>query len=172
MRHRASKTLFSTPLIVRGFARPRRGSAWRAVVATIVVVPLAISVYRRVFDPVDVSLPPAPPYTVSMRSERPLSALEDQIDSRTATETARLSVMTRAKPIAASSRRGPQPVSRHVVAATRESEAIGQTVQLRLPRSALLLFGIPVIEPEVEGAVNVELLLSEDGQARTIRIVR
>jgi hypothetical protein len=146
-------------------------SAWRAAVATIVIVPLVISVYRRVFDPVDVSPPPAQPYTMSMRSERSPSALEEPIDSRSTPETAPPLVTTRAKPIAAS-RRDSQPVPRHVVSANRESEEIGQTVQLRLPRSALLLFGIPVIEPELEGTVNVELLLSEDGQARTIRIVQ
>jgi hypothetical protein len=49
---------------------------------------------------------------------------------------------------------------------------IAQTVQLRLPRSALLVFGIPIVEPEIEGTVNVEVLLTEDGQARTIRIVQ
>jgi hypothetical protein len=49
---------------------------------------------------------------------------------------------------------------------------IGQTVHLRLPRSALLLFGIPIVEPEIEGTVNVELWLSENGQARAIRIVQ
>jgi hypothetical protein len=134
--------------------------AWRAVVATIVVAPLAIGVNRRVLDPVDVSPPPPlEPYTMSSRSEHPRSALEDQIDSRTATETARPNV------------RGSQPAPRQVVS-TNRGEAIGQTVQLRLPRSALVLFGIPVIAPEVEGTVNVELVLSEDGQASAIRIVQ
>jgi hypothetical protein len=146
--------------------------AWRAVVATIVVVPLAIAVYRRVLDPLDVSPPPPlEPYTMSSRSEHPRSSLADQIDSRTATEIAPPVVPTRAQPIAASNVRGSQPAPRQVVS-TNRGEVIGQTMQLRLPRSALVLFGIPVIAPEVEGTVNVELVLSEDGQARAIRIVQ
>jgi hypothetical protein len=146
-------------------------SAWRAVVTTIVVVPLVIAVYRIVLDPVDVSPPPPlEPYTMSSRSEPPRSALEVQIDARTATETARPVVTTRAEPVAASNVRGSQPAPQ--VVSTNRGEVIGQTMQLRLPRSALALFGIPVIAPEVEGTVNVELVLSEDGQARAIRIVQ
>jgi hypothetical protein len=106
-----------------------------------------------------------------LRGEHPGSALKDQMDSRTATEIARPVVTTGAQPIAASSIGGSHPTPRQVVS-TNRGEVIGQTVQLRLPRSALVLFGIPVIAPEVEGTVNVELVLSEDGQARAIRIVQ
>jgi hypothetical protein len=146
--------------------------AWPPVVAAIVVVPLAVAVYRTVVDPVDVNPPPPlEPSTMSLRSEHPRSALEDQIDSRTATETARPVVTTGAQPIAASSVGGSPPAPRQVVS-TNRGEFIGQKVQLRLPRSALVLFGIPVIAPEVEGTVNIELVLSEDGQARAIRILQ
>jgi hypothetical protein len=106
---------------------------------------------------------------MSLRSETPPSAIEHQVDAGIATEITR-PLVTRAH--SASRVGGAHPVPRHVVSANRESEMVGQTVQLRLPRSALLLFGIPVIEPDSEGTVNVELLLTEDGQARTIRIVQ
>jgi hypothetical protein len=148
-------------------------AARRSVVATIVVVPLAIAAYRGVFDSVDVSAPPpSEPYAMSLRNEHPPSALDNQIDAQTATETARPLPKRRAKPRVASGVRGSQPVTGHIVSTIRESEMIGQTVQLRLPRSALLLFGIPILEPEIEGTVNVELWLSENGQARAIRIVQ
>jgi hypothetical protein len=148
-------------------------AAWRAVVAAIVVVPLAMAAYRGVFDSVDVGAPPpSEPHTMSVRNERPPSGLDHQIDPQTATETARPLPERRAKPRVASRVRGSQPVTGHIVSTNRESEMIGQTVHLRLPRSALLLFGIPIVEPEIEGTVNVELWLSENGQARAIRIVQ
>lgn len=93
---------------------------WPAVIAAIILVPLAVAVYRQISDPVEVS----------------------------------------------------PPSSGHIVSTNQEREMVGQTVQLRLPRSALPLLGIPIIAPEIEGIVNVELLLTEDGQARTIRIVQ
>ena len=49
---------------------------------------------------------------------------------------------------------------------------VGQIVQLRVPRSYLPLLGIPIVETEAAGSVNVQLLLTEDGQATSIRIVR
>jgi hypothetical protein len=149
-------------------------AAWRAAVAAIVAVPLAMAVYRGVFDRMDVSAPPpSERYTMSLRSERPPSPLDNrdnQIDAQT--ETAPPLPERRAQPHVASRVRRAQPVTRHLVSTNRESEMIGQTVQLRLPRSALLHFGIPIVEPEIEGTVNVELWLSEDGQARAIRIVQ
>lgn len=133
---------------------------WHAVVAAIVVVPLAIAVYRSAVDGVEV-IPthPLTPQTMTLRNERPPSDWDNKVDARTATEGVPSSV------------RGSRPGSGQVVTTNHGSEMIGQTVQLRLPRSALPLFGIPVIEPDAEGTINVELLLSEDGQARTIRIV-
>jgi hypothetical protein len=148
-------------------------SAWHAVVIAIVVVPLAITAYRRVLGPVEVSAPgPSAPYMMSSRNERPFPARDEQVDAQVATETARPSPRRRPQSHVASRVRTLQSVAWRIVSTNRESEVIGQTIHLRLPRSALPLLGIPIVEPEVEGSVNVELLLSEDGQARTIRIVR
>jgi hypothetical protein len=49
---------------------------------------------------------------------------------------------------------------------------IGQVVQVRVPRSYLPMFGIPIVETEGAGSVNLQLVLTEDGQATSIRIVR
>lgn len=46
-----------------------------------------------------------------------------------------------------------------------------QLVRIRLPRAMLPALGVPVIDPDIAGTVNVELLLGDDGLARTIRIV-
>jgi hypothetical protein len=46
-----------------------------------------------------------------------------------------------------------------------------QLVHIRLPRAMLPTLGVPVIDPDAAGTVNVELLLGNDGLARTIHIV-
>jgi hypothetical protein len=42
-------------------------------------------------------------------------------------------------------------------------------VRVRVPRTALLTLGIPLVEPDDGGSVEVELHVGEDGVARTIR---
>lgn len=42
-------------------------------------------------------------------------------------------------------------------------------VRVRMPRSALALFGIPIADPDATGSVDLEVLVGEDGIARTIR---
>jgi hypothetical protein len=48
---------------------------------------------------------------------------------------------------------------------------IVQLVHIRLPRAMLPVLGVPVIDPDATGTVNVELLLGNDGLARTIRVL-
>ena len=48
---------------------------------------------------------------------------------------------------------------------------IAHLVRIRLPRAMLPTLGVPIIDPDAAGTVNVELLLGNDGLARTIRIV-
>jgi hypothetical protein len=45
-------------------------------------------------------------------------------------------------------------------------------VSVRMPRSALAFFGLPVAELEAGGDVDVEMIVGEDGIARAIRRVR
>ena len=42
-------------------------------------------------------------------------------------------------------------------------------IRVRMPRSALAALGLPIAEPDAAGAVDVEMLVGEDGVARTIR---
>jgi negative regulator of sigma E activity len=44
-------------------------------------------------------------------------------------------------------------------------------VRVRVPRTALATLGIPLVEPNVGGSVELEMLVGEDGVARTIRPV-
>ena len=42
-------------------------------------------------------------------------------------------------------------------------------VRVRVPRHALVMLGIPVVEPDDGGSVDLEMLVGEDGVAQTIR---
>jgi hypothetical protein len=42
-------------------------------------------------------------------------------------------------------------------------------VRVRLSRTALVTLGIPLVEPNDGGTVDLEILVGEDGVARTIR---
>jgi hypothetical protein len=42
-------------------------------------------------------------------------------------------------------------------------------VRVRVPRSTLAHLGIPIADPEAGGSVDLEVLVGEDGIARTIR---
>jgi hypothetical protein len=48
----------------------------------------------------------------------------------------------------------------------------GEVIRLRMPRSALIAFGLPVDVEHADAPVKAELLLGEDGMARAIRFVR
>jgi hypothetical protein len=48
---------------------------------------------------------------------------------------------------------------------------IAQRVLVRLPRAMLPMLGVPIINPDAPGTVNLEVVLTEDGLAKTIRIV-
>lgn len=49
--------------------------------------------------------------------------------------------------------------------------ASASVVRIRVPRSALATLGIPLVEPDGAGAVELEMLVGEDGVARTIQQV-
>lgn len=51
-----------------------------------------------------------------------------------------------------------------------ESESL-QIVRVRMPREALQIFGVSLIEPQAESVVDVELIVADDGLARGIRSV-
>ena len=55
--------------------------------------------------------------------------------------------------------------------ATMLTDDVVHEVHMRVPRTMLPLLGVPIIEPDAAGMVNVELLLGNDGLARAVRIV-
>ena len=55
--------------------------------------------------------------------------------------------------------------------ARRADGDVAQRVLVRLPRAMLPMLGVPVINPDAPGTVNLEVVLREDGLAETIRIV-
>jgi hypothetical protein len=58
------------------------------------------------------------------------------------------------------------------IAAYGEFDGVVRVVRMRLTRATLPLLGIPIIDPNAAGTVEIELLVGEDGLARTIRTVR
>ncbi|MEK7406540.1 MAG: hypothetical protein AAB225_15665 [Acidobacteriota bacterium] len=48
----------------------------------------------------------------------------------------------------------------------------GQTVRVRLPRTALLSFGLPMNEERAFEPIQADVVLGQDGVARAIRFVR
>lgn len=44
-------------------------------------------------------------------------------------------------------------------------------VRVRMPRRAFATLGVPIVNPEAEGLVDVEVVVAEDGIARSIRRV-
>jgi hypothetical protein len=54
---------------------------------------------------------------------------------------------------------------------TQGSGDVAQRVLVRLPRAMLPMLGVPIINPDAPGTVNLEVILREDGLAKTIRIV-
>jgi hypothetical protein len=44
-----------------------------------------------------------------------------------------------------------------------------QLVRLRVPRQALAMFGLVLIDPDAAGLVDVDVLVGEDGLPRDIR---
>jgi hypothetical protein len=65
-----------------------------------------------------------------------------------------------------------QPAFVQTARARSESDDFVQAVRVSLPRAMLPLLGVPIIEPDAAGTVNVEVLLGNDGLARAIRVIR
>jgi hypothetical protein len=57
-------------------------------------------------------------------------------------------------------------------AASEAFDGAIRVVRMRLTRATLPLLGIPIIDPNAEGTVEIELLVGEDGLAKSIRAVR
>ena len=158
--------------VVEGFNRQRRGRASFAYARKAVpLVVLAAGVSAVIYlDMLVMRAPlpdrPADGLASSGTEFRPLPAPLDVEEPRLV------------RPAAVPRRAAQRPARdvRGAVQANVEQRASGmgedaQLVRIRLPRAMLPQLGVPVIDPDVAGMVNVELLLDNDGLARTIRIV-
>jgi hypothetical protein len=70
----------------------------------------------------------------------------------------------------------PRPHTRPVRAdvgayAAVDQGGVAQRMIVRLPRSMLAMLGVPVINPDAPGTVNLEVTVGHDGLAQTIRIL-
>jgi len=161
-------------------AASKRGGTWRAravvgAVAAALIVAVAIGLRRtpeqhtvQMKPPEAHATPPEVPVVapagrdVSKPHVRTLRAARRKTSRRPTTEAlaphqvAQREVMTEFIPIVYD----PEPIER------------GQIVRIRLPRSALATFGIPMNEERAEEAIRADVLLGEDGLARAVRFVK
>lgn len=54
----------------------------------------------------------------------------------------------------------------------RMSDEAMHSVHVRVPRSYLPLLGVPIIDPDADGMITLEVGVAEDGLVRTIHVVR
>ena len=155
---------------------PSHHRTWRtravvgAIAATVIVV-AAVSLRRAPeapkaqVQPPRASAPPEPrPLTAPVVRElaRPrlktvrATVRKPAMPSRPQAVTAKAEPMTEFIPIFYD----PEPIER------------GQIVRVRLPRSALTVFGLPVNEERAEETIRADVLLGDDGLARAVRFVK
>lgn len=158
--------------VIEGFDRQRRrrtsfAYARRAIAVIVLAAGVSAVIYLDMLV-MRAPLPERPPEALApSRAEmRPLPPPLDFEEPRPAS------------PASAPPRTAQRQARNRVVARTEVDERvsggndIAQLVRIQLPRAMLPVLGVPVLDPDAAGTVNVELLLSNDGLAKTIRIVR
>ncbi|MGH9722015.1 MAG: hypothetical protein ACRD8O_17545 [Bryobacteraceae bacterium] len=139
----------------------RKAAAWGSIAAALVVI--AVGRARReepvrpsvpAVKPIELTQPPAVPLAVAAAASKPAPTRRP----RRPAPPARLEVATGFFPVAGGDLLS--PFDR------------GQMVRVRLPRSALGVFGLPFNEDRASGTVKADVLLGEDGMARAIRFVQ
>lgn len=70
--------------------------------------------------------------------------------------------------LAGNGRRVPVPAEYVIVPEPFADPTMLQVVRVRMARTALATLGMPIVDPDAEGLVNVEMLVGEDGVARSI----
>jgi hypothetical protein len=153
--------------IVRPFARHRRGgrsgrAAILAIGTTAAAVVAAVVMYRTPSEP------SRPEPVVARAAEKPRDVTDlPAIDGDTPTETHQpppRRPRTRGERAAPGDEPGVVLVADPILDASAAS-----IVRVRVSRAALVTLGIPLVEPDEGGSVDLEMLVGEDGVARTIR---
>lgn len=167
--HRAPQTLERA--VLDAFDRKqRRGFVFRTcstfwghryeALGTATAAAIALTVYAQWRSPANSAEPlriqdPIPAVTATIASN-PLdlpTPLVAAVAARPPTPTRRV-------------RSTPEPVATTSI----DSVDVVHAVHVQVSRTMLPLLGIPIIDPDAPGTVNVEFLLGNDGLARTIRI--
>ena len=172
-----------TPVAARWHGARGRNAALLAIgslaaaAASVVLVVAVVLMYRAPSAPSATSArsaPPAPslPAVSSLPdvSSMPSAPLSPETVVARAVKTASEARHGSPRP---SRRRDPTTVSRDepgmvlVMDPTLDRSA-ASLVRVRVPRTALVTLGVPLVEPENGGSVDLEMLVGEDGIARTI----
>ncbi len=170
--------------LVAEFRRRRRarrlrvaGYRWLAAAAAVALVAAGLTAWRRNTSPVQAPIPVRAPIAAAPARPAPLPLAQGA-----GTQVA----------AARAARRAPKAV-RRVVRAVPKRRAVTEpeiatgfipvgygpapleqasVVRVRLPRSALLSFGLPMNVERMSEPVQADVLLGQDGVARAIRFVR
>jgi hypothetical protein len=149
---RAAVGAIAALLIVAGILAVRRPQAPRSA-QVIPGAPTPVTAPLKVMAPVyrQPRKPPVRTLLASRRKPAPPLKAESEAEHREARE-----VVTEFMPVVYD----PEPLER------------GLVVRVRLPRSALAAFGLPVNEQHAEEPIKADVVLGEDGLARAVRFVK
>jgi hypothetical protein len=96
-----------------------------------------------------------------------------RVDRQLPSLTPAVSKSPRAAPYPRRARQTPSLFARGpVVAAGWQNDTIVRVARLRIPRAMLPMLGVPIIEPDGTGTIEIEAWLGDDGSARAVRVVR
>jgi hypothetical protein len=145
-------------------AHRRRGLAW-VVVSAAAVVMLAVAVLQR--QSVPLAEPEAAPTVSAVAVDVPaITRAPDPVleESRRATAVASpIEVSARTRAVADGS------AGYVIVPAPLVDPTALHVVRARIARTALATLGMPIVDPNVDGLVEVEMLVGDDGVAQSIR---
>jgi len=158
-----------------GFTIPRGRRAWRlgaagAVAAAVLVVMFSVMT-RGLQEPRTAKMPTfvPPPAKEPTKVIAPIYRETRKPPARTLRASRRKPVMPRLRPAGEG-----REVATEFIPVVYDPEPVehGRMVRVRLPRSALAAFGLPMNEQRAEETIQADVVLGEDGLARAVRFVK
>jgi hypothetical protein len=158
-------------LVVERFDRQRRRYVSftyvrNAVAVTVLAVAASVTIYFNM----TVIRSPLPTLSTDARAGRHAER-RPTAPADAAEESPQVLSSDRSPRIRPPARENGSAVWKNVVQIVPGDADVVQLVHIRLPRAMLPVLGVPVIDPDATGTVNVELLLGNDGLARTIHVL-
>jgi len=166
------QTLLSAFHETKSARLPRRRTLWLGAAGAAVAAMLVVSVtVRTPREPQAVKVPtvmPAP----AMEPTKVIAPVYRELRKppvRTLRAAQRRPVMPKQQPAQADGE-----VVTDFIAVVYDPEPVehGRMVRVRLPRSALAAFGLPMNEQRAEETIQADVVLGEDGLARAVRFVK